>query len=133
AGDFECRPLPDPSLASALPRGLDGGSVAVEAPNPGVRICVGHHDHRRAMSAADVGHASASAQLVLDSVERGDPRTGQVGAVSGAEEPLGALEQAGMMIAPWQAAVAFVGCLDLFHIYEHGSESVHRTGREHWR
>src|SRR5262249_61479213 len=81
-------------------------TVVVEAGEPGVRIGLGHHDGGGAVAAAHVGDAGARLQLRLDAVQRGDPSAAQVGVVTGAEEPLGAAEEAGAALLPAQAAPA---------------------------
>ena len=85
------------------------------------------------MAAADVRDARARLELVLDPVERGDPLARQMGAIAGAEEPLGALEQARVMIAPGERAVAGERGLDLLHVHEHRPERIHRPRHEHRR
>jgi hypothetical protein len=55
------------------------------------------------VTAADVGDARAGLELLLDPVQRRDPRVDQVGDVAGAEEPLGALEQVRVVPVPADA------------------------------
>ncbi len=52
------------------------------------------------MAAPDVGDQRSRLQAILDAVEGGDPRGGQVGHVARPEEPLGAHEQIVVVLVP---------------------------------
>ena len=112
-------PVRDSRVGRPLASGLDRRLVVVEPAEPRVRIRVGHHDHRRAMTATDIGHARARLELLLNPVERRDPRAGKIRAIAGAEEPLGPLEQARVVVAPSKSAVAPERALDLLYVSEH--------------
>ena len=104
--------------------------MEVEAPELRLRVRLGHHDDRRAVSASDIGNLRALAQLFVDAVECGYPLRREAGAVARAEEPLGSAEQAFMVGAPAQRAVSLVCALDLVDVHEQGSERVHAAGNE---
>ena len=65
------------------------------------------------MTAADVGDPRARMQLRLDALERRDPGAHQVRVVARPEEPLGALEQAVMVLVPADALAAAERLADL--------------------
>src|ERR1700684_2029076 len=60
------------------------------------------------MTASDVCDARSLLELVYDIIERGQPGGDQVRVVACAEKPLGAVEKAGVMLAPFHAFAAFV-------------------------
>ena len=106
--------------------------MEVEAVEPRVREGFGEHHDRCSVAAAHVGDAGAGLELGVDTVEGGDPAR-QLGPVAGSEEPFGAREQARMMVAPAQCAVAAERGRDLVDIHEHRPEGVHGAGDEHRR
>lgn len=55
------------------------------------------------MAAADVGDLGAGVELVDHAIQRRQPFGHQVRVVAGAEEALGAVEQAGVVFAPFHA------------------------------
>ncbi len=118
-GLLERGPVADPRLLGPLPGRLDRRAVEVEPPDPRRRVGVGHHDRRGAVPAADVGHPGPGPQLLLDPVERRNPLRREVRPVARPEEPLRALEQAGVVLAPRHAAAAPEGVGDLGDVVEH--------------
>jgi len=85
------------------------------------------------MAATDIRHERSCCQPGFNAVERGDPFAGEVCAVTGAEEPLGALEQTRVMITPRERPIAGERCLDLLEVHEHRPERVHPPRGEHRR
>src|SRR4029077_13220027 len=67
------------------------------------RVALGDHQRGGAVAAADVRDAAAGGELLLDAVERGDPRLHDVRAVAGLEEALTALEDVVRVLAPAEA------------------------------
>ena len=104
--------------------------MEVEPVEFGLRVRVGHHHDRRTVTAADVGDARTFLQLRFDAVERGYPRRGQERPVPRAEEPLGAAEQAGMVVAPAESAVAEKRVADLLAVGDHRDDAVHPARHE---
>ena len=103
AGHLEADAVADPrALGGALCR-LDRRGVVIEADELGVRVGLGHHDRRGAVSAPDVGDPSPRQQLLLDALERGQPRRDEVGDVAGPEEQLGAAEEVAVVLLPPEA------------------------------
>jgi hypothetical protein len=86
--------------------------VEVEPRDVRRRELLCEHDRRRAVAAPHVGDGTAGHQRVGDTVERVDP-VRQLGAVAGAEEPLGAGEEAAVVVAPAQPAVPAERIADL--------------------
>ena len=64
----------DARLGRQPPRLGDRAVVGVGAVDGRLRVRVGDDDRGRAVAAADVGHAAAGPQLLLDALERRDPR-----------------------------------------------------------
>ena len=81
-------------------------------------------------AAADVGHARARAQLVLDAVERRDPRLHEVRAVARAEEALAALEQVVRVLVPADAGAAAERLGDLRLVAHGGGHQLEGAGQE---
>jgi hypothetical protein len=63
--------------------GLDRSAVRVEANDGGRGVCLGEQDRRGSVAAADVRDPTAGGELGLDTVERRNPRRGQVVEVPG--------------------------------------------------
>ena len=84
------------------------------------------------MTTADVGHGAAGGQLVADSIQRRDPIR-QLGPVTGPEEPLGAGEQARVVVAPAERTIAPERVADLGDVHEQRTERVHGAGNERGR
>ena len=103
--------------------------MEVEAVVRGLGEGVGHHHHRRAVATAHIGDRSAGPELVGHAVERADP-VRQLGPVARPEEPLGAVEEAPMVITPAHRAVTAERRGDLVHVDEQGGERVHPPGHE---
>ena len=68
------------------------------------------------MPAADVGHLGARFELLLHPLQRRYPLGHQMGAVARTEEPLGAAEQAVVVLVPAHALAAAEGLEDLLFI-----------------
>ncbi len=58
------------------------------------------------MAAPDVGDGGAGPQLILDALQRRDPRRGEEGAVGRPKQPLAAGIEVGIVIAPANAGTA---------------------------
>ena len=104
--------------------------MVVEAEEARLGVRLRHEDGRRAETAADVGDLGAGLELGLDAVERGEPRAGEVADVARAEEALGALEQARMLVAPLEALAGAKVVLDLRLAAPHRLRHLEETGNE---
>ena len=125
-GDREARAPLDPGLLGELARALDRGVVIVEAEE--LRVGKGFgHDHRRSpVTAADVGHLGSAFELLLHSLERGDPLADEVALIPRPEETLGAAEQAVVVFVPAHALAAAKGLEDLVFVgVQRGDRVVH--------
>ena len=103
AGDLEAHAVADPRALGGASRRLHRRGVVVEADELRARVGLGHHDRRGAVSAADVGDARTGQQLLLDTLERGQPRRHEVRDVAGPEEQLGSAEQVAVVLVPPEA------------------------------
>src|SRR5262245_54747889 len=76
--------------------------MKIEADELGLGISLGHEQRGRAVSAPDVGNASAALESRVNAVERGNPARDELRHVPGPEEPVDAAETAGVVCSPRQ-------------------------------
>jgi len=122
---LEHDPVGYAGLLGPLARGGDRRLVEVEPPEPGAgeRLC--HDDSGGAVTAADIGDPGAGGQLGADVIQGRDP-VAKVSPVSGAEQPLGALEQPPVMFFPAHRPGR---AKDRCQLVEVGIERAHRVHR----
>ena len=130
ACDLEPDAAEHASLARRLARRLDRLGVVVEADEGRVGERLGHEEGRGAVAAADIGHRRAPLELGDHAVERRQPLADQMRVVAGPEEPLGAAEQAGMMLVPADALAGAEGLGDLGLVVEHRGDDLVGAGQE---
>src|SRR5215468_10940177 len=82
------------------------------------------------MAAADVGDASALAQLRFDPVERRNPSGDQIGGVTWAEEPLGSLEESRIMFVPAHTTACAKGFRNFRLGFDSRNRRLERAGQE---
>src|SRR5262249_44352998 len=88
---------------SGFPSGFDRFVVIVESVEAGVGVGLGHQDGGGALAAAHVGHTRAGLKLLLDAVEGRNPRSYQIGGISGTEELFAAVKYAVGVFMPAHA------------------------------
>jgi hypothetical protein len=98
--------------------------MVVEPHELGSRVGLRQDDRRRAVTAADIGHQGAFAQLGLDPVERGDPLRNEVRQVVRAEEALGALEEVGAVFVPAESLSGAERLDDPGFVEDHGPDDL---------
>src|SRR3546814_4474319 len=91
---------------TTLFRSFDRGRVVVVADEGGVGECLCHQQRAGTVPAADVSGLATGLQPLDHAVERRQPLMQQVRVVAGAEETFGAVEQAGVVFAPFHALAA---------------------------
>ena len=93
----------DAGRCGALLGGVDRRWVIVDADERRLRKRLGHQNRAGAMTAADVGDQRALREFVHGAIECRQPRRQEVDVIAGAEETLGPVEQALVMLAPLHA------------------------------
>ena len=102
--DLEAHAVGDARRRGALARPLDRRRVVVEADEGRARERLRHEDGRRAVPAADVGDAARRARSFASTPSSAGIHAGtRLRGVAGAEEALGALEHAVVVLVPADA------------------------------
>src|SRR3546814_9338331 len=103
----------------------------------GVGECLCHQQRAGTVPAADVSGLATGLQPLDHAVERRQPLMQQVCVVAGAEETFGAVEQAGVVLAPFHALAAAEVLRRALHRMEGGldddvgARDVDRRSEEH--
>ena len=77
-----------------------------------------------AVPAADIRHQRASTELRHDAVERRQPCIDEVGVVTRAKKPLGAVEESMVVLVPAHATPGLEGLGDFRLVPEHRGDDV---------
>ncbi len=108
-GHLEGDAVGDTFALSRFAGRLDRLVVIVEAEELGLGKGLGHQHGGGALAAANVGHARAGFELLLNAVKRGNPRAHEIGGVAGTEELLAAVKDAVVVLVPAHAGAGAEG------------------------
>src|SRR3546814_1843567 len=123
--------FPYTTLFRSPARDFDRGRVVVVADEGGVGECLCHQQRAGTVPAADVSGLATGLQPLDHAVERRQPLMQQVCVVAGAEETFGAVEQAGVVFAPFHALAAAEVLRRALHRMEGGLDDAVGRSEEH--
>ena len=129
-GDLEPDAIGDARLFGAQPRCLDRAGVIVR---PDERRCgerLGHQNRRRPVTAADVGDQRTVAELLLNTVEGGNPRVEKIRVVAGPEEALAPHVHVGVMLVPAVPRATACGIHDVLGVVHRAEGELEEAGQE---